>query len=125
MRRILALAAVAAALPSAAAAQSLPVPDGVDIEVCWLGACNDVFFRAQTDINSPIFNPTGGNLVNSAGPVGTFFFDDLTGYMVFQVNQFPGAVFTGVYAGDCLTGNASDTGTYSFLGLFHSTTGCP
>jgi len=120
-----AVVTVASLLPQQAFAQALPVPTEIDIEVCWLGTCNDIMFRAQTNINQPVFNPTGGELINSAGPIGFFFFDDISGDIIFVVDAFPGAVFDGTYVNGCLTGTASDYGTYAFLGLFTSNVGCP
>lgn len=112
-------------LAAPAAASAAPRPKVVDVEICYLGSCNDVVFRASTVETAPFLYPNTGALYNSGGFVGEYFFDPYSGMLQFGTIFAPGSVFIGtVDANACIEGAVYSVGTYSFLGDFYSIGEC-
>jgi len=122
MRTALAVAALAATMsPSIAAAQ---VPATIEIETCWYGVCLGITSRYHTVVTAPILSPNSGQLWNSMGQVGEYFYDPNTSSLVWISNRFPVAVYSGTIINGCLSGTATQI-YYAGYGSFESLRGCP
>ncbi len=126
MTRMMAACALAGSVLVPSSALAFTLPATIDVEICWLNVCNDVFFKATPVVTAPILYPNQGDLYSSMGMVGTYQFDPISGALSFSTIFAPGSVFSGyVDSTGCIDGEAFSTGTYSFLGDFYTVGGCP
>ena len=108
-------------VPTPAHAQ---VPSKIEIETCWYGVCLGVTSRYYTVITQPIIAPNQGQLWNSQGMVGDFFYDPATQSLSFFSYRFPVGIYSGSIINGCLSGTAQQ---YYYVGYasFESVRGCP